>query len=92
MDSLGGGIIVYVKKPYSVFNQKNHNKLEAISFTIKFGKKNIAFLPIYRTPPHDIREVLFFDELSKTVTELDSNNDEIIIIGDLNCLKKKIIN
>ena len=74
-----------MKKPYSVFNQKNHDKLEAMTFTFKFGNKNIAFLPVYRTPPHDIREVIFFYELSKTVNELDSSNDEIIIIGDLNC-------
>jgi hypothetical protein len=85
MDSLGGGILVYVKKPYSVFNQKKHEKLEAMTFSIKFAKNNIAFLPVYRTPPHDIGKVIFFDELSKTVNELDSKNDEIIIIGDLNC-------
>ena len=47
--------------------------------------KNITFLPVYRPPPHDHNEEIFFNELGKTVNELESKNDEIIIIGDLNC-------
>jgi hypothetical protein len=84
-DSRGGGLIVYVKKPYSVFNLKIHDTLEALNFTIRFVNKNIAFLPVYRPSPHDHNEEIFFNELGKTVNELDPKNDEIIIIGDLNC-------
>ena len=43
MDSLGGGIPVYVKKPYSVFNQKKHEKLEAMTLSIKFAKRILLF-------------------------------------------------
>jgi hypothetical protein len=56
-----------------------------MNFSIRFGNKNIAFLPVYRPPPHDHNEEIFFNELGKTVNELESKNDEIIIIGDLNC-------
>ena len=38
-DSRGGGLIVFVKKPYSVFNLKIHKTLEAMNFSIRFGNK-----------------------------------------------------
>jgi hypothetical protein len=44
-----------------------------------------AYKPVYRPPPHDHNEEIFFNEFGKTVNELDSKYDEIIIIGDLNC-------
>ena len=69
----------------SGINLKIHETLEAMNFSIRFGNKNIAFLPVHRPPPHDHNEEIFFNELGKTVNELESKNDEIIIIGDLNC-------
>ena len=47
------------------------------------GLFNKFFIAAYR-PPHLNNEKLFFESLTKKVNDLDKNNNEVIIIGDLN--------
>ena len=82
-DKGGGGVMVFISKAYSIFSVDISKSIEAINFSIRFEKKNIAFIAAYR-PPHLNNEKLFFESLTKKVNDLDKNNNEVIIIGDLN--------
>ena len=75
--------MVFISKAYSIFSVDISKSIEAINFSIRFEKKNIAFIAAYR-PPHLNNEKLFFESLTKKVNDLDKNNNEVIIIGDLN--------
>ena len=83
----GGGIIIYVKRSYNVFNINLYEDLssEFISFSIRFLQNDISFIGTYR-PPHQNNEEKYFEDLELITNTLECNtkSEETIIIGDLN--------
>ena len=52
-NSHGGGIIVYVKKCYSIFHVSIDVNYEAIYFQLQINKRKINFISCYKPPSTD---------------------------------------
>ena len=81
----GGGVALYVRNSINVNfrSDLSTDKLEAISIEIiKPKSKPFIITAAYRPPSADDT---FFDELTKIIETADSEDKEIILMGDLNC-------
>ena len=81
----GGGVSVYIRE---IINFRSRSELKAESLEavcieiIKPNSKPFAVIACYRPPNSPLD---FFDQLESVVDTLDSEDKEIILIGDLNC-------
>ena len=77
----GGGLLVFIKKQYKIFNIKQNSDIECIQYSIMIDKMSLNFISCYKAP--DIDNQLFLDKLEEVLLELD-NDLPLFIIGDLN--------
>ena len=88
----GGGVCIYLRSSinYKIRSDLIPPELEAVCLEItKPQSKPFIVTTIYR-PPNANAE--FFDHLEKLIKQIDDENKEMYILGDLNCnlLGKKI--
>ena len=87
----GGGVCIYLRSSinYKIRSDLIPPELEAVCLEItKPQSKPFIVTTIYR-PPNANAE--FFDHLEKLIKQIDDENKEMYILGDLNCnlLEKK---
>ena len=81
----GGGVGIYIQNNihYDIHNDLPIGKLEIVCIEVKQkGSSPFAVLAWYRPPEYNHNN---FDELENVLKILDSENKEIILIGDTNC-------
>ena len=79
--SNGGGIIIFVKKCYSISNKTIDSKFETISFSLSFKKSKTTFVSSYN--PNISLSKEYLSHLTDFLPTLDLVNN-VIFIGDLN--------
>jgi exonuclease III len=84
-DRCGGGVAIYAR---DVLNVKNRSQLiptliEAVCVEVIKPKTKPFFITSIYRPPNS--KVDFMDNLENYLNELDKQNKELIITGDLNC-------
>jgi len=79
-----GGIIVFIRKEYTITNIQTYNEdldFEFIRFDIKFRKKILHFITCYKPPSYN--EKIFISQIENVLFTIDSN-EPIFLLGDLN--------
>ena len=89
----GGGVCIYLRSSinYKIRSDLIPPELEAVCLEItKPQSKPFIVTTIYR-PPNATAE--FFDHLEKLIKQIDDENKEMYILGDLNCnlLQEKLL-
>ena len=77
----GGGILIFIRSEYKVYNINIHSKIECIYFSIKYYKTILNFISCYK-PPNENNQI-FLDTIEEIYYTYDLLNP-IFIIGDIN--------
>ncbi len=81
----GGGVCIYLRRSinYKIRDDLVPSELEAVCVEIiKPQSKPFVVTTVYR-PPSALSE--FFDHFEKLIKDIDNENKEMYILGDLNC-------
>ncbi len=81
----GGGVCIYLRRSinYKIRDDLVPSELEAVCVEIiKPHSKPFVVTTVYR-PPSALSE--FFDHFEKLIKDIDNENKEMYILGDLNC-------
>lgn len=83
----GGGVCIYIRETiqHRIRNSFEFQTAEAICLEIqKPNSRPFVILACYR-PPNYLIEDPFFDSLESLTSQIDTENKDLILMGDLNC-------
>lgn len=81
-NTLGGGIMVFIKKSYSIISSAKSDDFESLLFVLKLHDTSFTFIYTYRSPK--VNQQDYLEHLDKFINFNCNLNDPFYIIGDLN--------
>ena len=88
----GGGVVIYTRSSinYTVRDDLAHESLEAITLEISKPRSKPFLINSWYRPPDSALEL--FNIYEDLITRMDSENKEVVLIGDFNCDWTRLIN
>ena len=83
----GGGILIFIRREYKVYNINIHSKIECIYFSIKYCKTILNFISCYK-PPNENNQI-FLDTIEEIFYTYDLLNP--IFIRVYPCITYKLL-
>ena len=81
----GGGVAMYIRSTinYSVRDDLSDENIETITVEITKPKSKSFLINSWYRPPNSSQDC--FDVYEKLITQMDSEDKEVILVGDFNC-------